>query len=84
MPLKGFILLHQLSQRLSEHAEALDKLPEILYKPRKKCTYFTVVGYGHSLKLFTLASEIFKPSRVTSKPRNVVLVWKKLHFFSLQ
>ena len=52
--------------------------------PKKDCTYFTVVGYGHSLKLFTLASEIFKPSGVTLKPRNVALVRKKLHFFSLQ
>ena len=34
-PLKGFILLRQLSQRLSERAEALDKLPEILYKSQK-------------------------------------------------
>ena len=34
-PLKGFILPRQLSQRLSEHAETLDKLPEILYKSQK-------------------------------------------------
>ena len=34
-PLKGFILLRQLSQRLSEHTEAFDKLPEILYKSQK-------------------------------------------------
>ena len=34
-PLKRFVLLHQLRQRLSKHAEALDKLPEILYKNQK-------------------------------------------------
>ena len=34
-PLKGFILPRQLSQQLSERAEALDKLPEILYKSQK-------------------------------------------------
>ena len=35
MPLKGFILSRQLSQRLSKRAEALDKLLEILYKTQK-------------------------------------------------
>ena len=34
-PLKRFILPCQLRQRLSERAEALDKLPEILYKSQK-------------------------------------------------
>ena len=35
MPLKGFILPRQLHQRLRERAEALNKLPEILYKSQK-------------------------------------------------
>ena len=35
IPLKGLILSHQLGQWLSERAEALDKLPEILYKSQK-------------------------------------------------
>ena len=34
-PLKGFILPRQLRQQLSERAEALDKLPEVLYKSQK-------------------------------------------------
>ena len=34
-PLKGFILPRQLHQRLRERTEALNKLPEILYKSQK-------------------------------------------------
>ena len=34
-PLKRFVLPRQLCQRLSERAEALNKLPEILYKSQK-------------------------------------------------
>ena len=34
-PFKGFILPRQLRQRLRERAEALNKLPEILYKSQK-------------------------------------------------
>ena len=40
MPLKGFILPRQLSQRLGECTEALDKLPEILYKAQKALYLF--------------------------------------------
>ena len=53
-------------------------------KPRKDCNYYIVVGLGHSLRLFTLASLIFRPSRVMLNPRKVVVLCRKLHFFSLQ
>ena len=43
-----------------------------------------VVGFGHSLRLFTFDSLIFRPSRVMLNPRNVVVFCSQLHSFSLQ
>ena len=53
-------------------------------KPKNSCTYYIVVGFGHSLRLLTLASLICSPSGVMSNPRKVVVLHRKLHFFSLQ
>ena len=53
-------------------------------KPRKDCTCYTVVGFGHSLRLCTFASLIFRPSGMMSNPKKVVVHRRKLHFFSLQ
>ena len=43
-----------------------------------------VVGFCHSLRLHTLASLIFRPSGVMSSLRKVVVLCRKLYFFSLQ
>ena len=59
-------------------------------KPRNNYTYYIVVGFGHSLRLSTFASLICRPSGVISNmrsrqnPRKVVILFMKLHFFSLQ
>ena len=53
-------------------------------KPKKNCTCYTVVGFGHFLRLYTLASLIHSPSGVRSNPRKVVVHCKKLHLFSWQ
>ena len=53
-------------------------------KPRNNCSYYTVVGFGHFLRLYTLASLVFRPFRVMSKSGKVVILCRKLHFFSLQ
>ena len=47
-------------------------------KPKNGYTYYTVVGFGHSLRLHTLASLICSPSGVMSNPRKVVGLWRKL------
>ena len=52
--------------------------------PKNDCTYFTVVGTGHLFKLYTFESLMYMPLGVTLKPRNIVLLGKKLHFLSLQ
>ena len=53
-------------------------------KPRNDCTNYTVAGFSHSLRLFTMVSLIFRPSGVLSNLRKVVVLCRKLHFFSLQ
>ena len=53
-------------------------------KPKNYITYFCDVGVGQSLHDFTFLSLIETPSWLTSNPRNVVDVCRKLHFFSLQ
>ena len=42
-----------------------------------------IVGFGHSLRLHTLASLIRSPGMM-SNPRKVLVCHRKLHFFSLQ
>ena len=53
-------------------------------KPKKDCTCCMVVGFGHSLRLFILASLICSPSGEMLNPRKVVVHCRKLHFFNLQ
>ena len=53
-------------------------------KPKNNCTCCMVVGFGHSLRLFILASLICSPSGEMSNPRKVVVHRRKLHFFNLQ
>ena len=53
-------------------------------RPKNDCTYFTVVGTGHSLKFHTFESLMHIPAGMTSKPKNIVLLYKKLHFLILQ
>ena len=55
-----------------------------LHKIQKKYTYCMVIGLSHSLGLFTLASLIFRPSTVRPNTRKVVVLCRRLHFFSLQ
>ena len=40
----------------------------IVQSLRINCTYFTIVGIGHSLKLCTFESLLHIPSDITSKP----------------
>ena len=53
-------------------------------KPINDYTYFTVVGTGHYSTDFILVSDILIPRSLTVSPKNVVVVRKKVHFFSLQ
>ena len=53
MPLKGFILPRKLCQRFRERAEALNKLPEILYKSQKRLYLF------HGSQLRTLPQTLY-------------------------
>ena len=53
-------------------------------KPKNDCTCCTVVGFGHSLRLFILESLICSPSGEMSNPSKVVVHCRKLHFFNLQ
>ena len=50
-------------------------------KPKNNCTCCMVVGFGHSLRLLTLASLICSPSGMMSNPRKVVVHCRKLHYY---
>ena len=52
-------------------------------KPKNNCTYVTVVGTDHSLKLYTFKLLILTFG-YDIKARNAVLLCKKLHCLSLQ
>ena len=70
----GFIIALKLCMNLQKYCT----------KPKNNCTYFTVVGTGHSVKLCTFKPLMYMPSGVTSKQMNAVLLYKKLQFLSLQ
>ena len=52
--------------------------------PNNNCTYFIVMHTGHLFKLHTLKPLMCIPSGVMLKPRNIVLLCRKLYFLSLQ
>ena len=53
-------------------------------KPNNGCAYLIIVGSGYLLKFCTFKLLIHKPLGVISKPRNMVVLHKKLQFLSLQ
>ena len=53
-------------------------------KPKNNCTYFIIVNTGYLFKLHTLESLMNITLGVTLKPRNIALLYKNLHFLSLQ
>ena len=71
-------------QGLCNSTESLYKFLKNYMKPKNDCTCCMVVGFGHSLRLLTLASLIWSLSGVMSNPRKVVVHCRKLHFYSLQ
>ena len=48
-------------------------------KPKNDCTYF-IIGTSYSFKFHTIDSLMHVPSSMISKPRNIVLLGKKLNF----
>ena len=70
-------------QRLHNSTKSINKFLKKFMKPKNNYTYYMVVGFGYSLKLRTLASLICSLSRVMLNPRKVMVLRRKLHFFSL-
>ena len=52
-------------------------------KPENCCTCCIVVGISHSFKYSTFDSLNYISSDEISKPRSIVILYKKLHFLSL-
>ena len=52
--------------------------------PKNDCTFFSVVATGHLCKVYNFELLMHIPLAVISKPSNIVLLYKKLHFLSLK